>query len=39
MIIELRKYSKVGELLIGNNAIGSLGHVIYWDTGPEGICN
>jgi len=39
MIIELRKYNKVGELLIVNNTAGSLGHVIYWGMGPEGICN
>jgi len=38
MIIELRKYNEIGEILIGNNTTGSLGHVIYWDMGPEGIC-
>ena len=37
MIVELRKYNEVGELLIGNNTIGSLGHVNYWDMGLEGI--
>jgi len=38
-IIKMRKYNKVGELLIGNNTTGLLEHVIYRDTGPEGICN
>ena len=39
MIIELRKYSEVRELLIWNYTTGLLEQVIYWDTGPEGICN
>jgi len=30
MIIELGKYNKVGELLIGTNTIEPLGHVLYW---------
>jgi len=35
MIIELRKYSKIGELLIGNRTAGSQGHVSYWARGRE----
>ena len=39
MIIELRKYSEVRELFIGDDTTRFLGHVIYQDMGPEGICN
>jgi len=35
MIIELRNYSEIGELLIGNGTTGSQGHVSYWDGGWE----
>jgi len=31
MIIELRKYSKIGELLIENRTTGSQAQVSYWD--------
>ena len=31
MIIELRKYNEIGELLIENRTTGSLAHVSYWD--------
>ena len=31
MIIELGRYNKIGELLIGNRTTGSQGHVCYWD--------
>ena len=31
MIIELRKYNKIRELLIGNRTTGLLAHVSYWD--------
>jgi len=31
MIIELRKYNKVGELLIEIGTTGFQGHVCYWD--------
>jgi len=33
MIIELRKYNEVGELLKGIETTGSQGHVCYWDGG------
>jgi len=39
MIIKLRKYNKVRELLIGIKATGLQGHICYWDTGLEDICN
>ena len=39
MIIELRKYNKVREILIRNDTTGLLGHVIYQAMGLEGICN
>jgi len=39
MIIELNKYNEVRALLIGDDTTGSLGHVIYRNMGPEGICN
>ena len=39
MIIELRKYSEVGELLIGDDTTGLLEQVVYWAMGPEGIYN
>jgi len=39
MIIKLGKYNEVGELLIGVNTTGLLGHVSYWDMELEGICN
>jgi len=31
MIIKLRKYNKIKELLIENRTTGSQGHVSYWD--------
>jgi len=31
MIIELKKYNEVRELLIGMGATGLHGHVCYWD--------
>ena len=31
MIIELRKYNKIRELLIENRTTGSQAHVSYWD--------
>ena len=31
MIIELRKYNEIGELLIGNRTTGSQVQVGYWD--------
>ena len=31
MIIEQRKYNKIGELFIDNRTTGSQGHVSYWD--------
>ena len=37
MIIELGKYNETNELLIGNMTTGSLGHVCYWDIGPESV--
>ena len=33
MIIELKKYNEIGELLIENRTTGSLAHVCYWDRG------
>jgi len=33
MIIELRKYNGVGELLIGIDTTGLWGHICYWDGG------
>jgi len=39
IIIELGKYNESGELLIGIDTTGSLRHICYWDTGPEGIGN
>jgi len=36
MIIELRRYSKVRELLIGDETTRSLEQGIYWDMG---LCN
>jgi len=39
MIIKLRKYSEVRELLIGYDTKGLIEQVIYQDTGPEGVCN
>ena len=35
MIIKLRKYSEIGELLIENRTTGSQGHVSYQDRGQE----
>ena len=35
MIIELRKYNEVRELLIETETTGSWGHVCYWDTGQK----
>jgi len=35
MIIELRKYHKIGELLIENRTTGLLAHVSYWDKVQE----
>jgi len=37
MIIELRKYSEVGKLLIGDETTRSLEQGIYQDMGLEGI--
>jgi len=31
MIIKLRKYNEIGELLIENRTTESQGHVSYWD--------
>jgi len=31
MIIKLRKYNEIRELLIENRTTGSQGHVSYWD--------
>ena len=39
MIIHLRKYSKVRELLMGDDTTRSLGPRIYKDMGLKGICN
>ena len=37
MIVELRKYNEVRELLIGIETTGLWGHVCYWDGGcPHG---
>jgi len=38
MIIKLRKYIKVRELLIGTNITELLGHIFYWDIEMEGVC-
>ena len=35
MIIKLRKYNKIGQLLIENRTAGSQGHVRYRDGGWE----
>ena len=35
MIIELRKYNQIRELLIGNRATGSQAQVSYWDRVQE----
>ena len=35
MIIKLRKYNEIRELLIENRTAGSQGHVSYWDRGWE----
>jgi len=35
MIIELRKYNKIGELLIENRTAGSQVQVGYWDVAQE----
>ena len=35
MIIKLRKYNKIRELLIENRTTGLQGHVSYWDRGQE----
>jgi len=35
MIIKLRKYNEVRELLMANRVTGSQGHVSYWDKGQE----
>ena len=32
LIIELKKYNRVRELLIGIDTTGSWGHVCYWDS-------
>ena len=39
MIIKLREYNKVRELLIMIETTGLWGHVCYQDTGLGGICN
>ena len=39
MIIELEKYNKTGELLIGDETTESLGHICYWDTGLDSMKN
>ena len=39
MIIDLGKYNKVRELLIGIDTTESLGQVTYQDMELEGICN
>ena len=33
MIIKLKKYNEIRELLIENRTTGSQGHVSYWDRG------
>ena len=38
MIIELGKYIKVRELLIGIDTTGLLGHILYQEMEMEGIC-
>jgi len=35
MIIELRKYNRVRELLIGVDITGLQGHICYWDGGQR----
>ena len=35
MIIKLERYTKVGELLLGNRTTGLQGHVCYWDRGQR----
>ena len=35
MIIKLRKYNEIGELLIGNRTAGSQAQVSYWDMVQE----
>jgi len=35
MIIKLRKYNEIGELLIGNRTAGSQAQVSYWDRVQE----
>jgi len=36
MIIKLRKYNEIRELLIENRTTGLQGHVSYWGWRPEG---
>jgi len=35
MIIKLRIYNEIGELLIGNGSTGSQGHICYWGGGQR----